>query len=731
VVFTAGLIALATALSFGNTFAVPFVFDDKTAILENPTIRHLWPIWKTLCPPPNGTTVSGRPLLNLSLAINYATSGLEVRSYHVTNLAIHILAALLLFALVRRTLLLPAMRDRWAAAALPLSFIIALLWAIHPLQTESVTYVVQRAESLMGLLYSLTLYCFLRGADSSRAVWWYAAAVVACLLGMASKEVMVSAPLVVLLYDRTFLAGSFREAWQQRWRLYLPLAGAWLLLGWLVISAGNIGNKAGFDAKISSWAYLCTQFGAIVHYLQLCFWPRPLVLDYGTDYVHNFVEIAPQAALVGLLGLATLVALWRWPKVGFLGAWFFAILAPTSSVFVLAGQTIAEHRMYLPLAAVITGLVVAGYVAGRWLVRVGTISSFGCWFAVSGLVLCASAALGILTFRRNADYRSDLSIWEDTVAKVPHNARAYSSLGAALARHKRVDEAIVHYCKALEIDPDSADAHNNLGVALADRGQVDEAIVHCQKAVEIKPDNAGAHYNLGASLARRKRVDEAVVHYRKALEINPEFAEAHDKLGVALADRGEVDEAIAHFRKAAEIKPEFAEAHYNLGATLARRNRISEAIAHFRKAVEIKPDFVEAHYNLGVALVGQRQVYAAIDCFEKALEIRPAYGQALNNLAWIRATYPDLRFRDGVQAVTLAQRAVELSPNNLYGLDTLAAAYAEARRFPEAVQAAHKALDVALRQNQQALAKSIRARIHLYEEGTPFRVPPESPLQPR
>ena len=298
----ASLIALATVVAYENSFRGPFVFDDRASISENATIRHLWPIWKPLFPPNlHGETVGGRPLLNFSLALNYAASGFEVWSYHVGNLAIHLLAALLLFGVVRRTLLLPGLGEQWNGAATPLALVVALLWAVHPLQTESVTYIVQRAESLVGLFYLLTLYCVIRGASSSP--WWYAAAVAACALGMASKEIMVSAPLIVLLYDRAFLAGSFRDAWRRRWGLYLALATTWLLLGWLAISAGNRGGSAGFGVGMSAWAYLCTQFGAIAHYLRLSFWPHPLVLDYGIDTAHGAVEIVPYAVVVGRLRL--------------------------------------------------------------------------------------------------------------------------------------------------------------------------------------------------------------------------------------------------------------------------------------------------------------------------------------------------------------------------------------------------------------------------------------------
>ena len=401
-----GLIVVAAVLAHHNSVSGPFIFDDKPAIAENPTIRQLWPIWKPLCPLNHGETVTGRPLLNLSFAVNYAVNGLNVWGYHVANLAIHVLTALLLFGILRRTFLLPSRADvpvcpmnqdsRCRQECLPrryekfyLALAIALLWAIHPLQTESVTYIVQRAESLVALFYLLTLYCFIRGATYGRGRFWYAAAVLACLLGMASKEVMVSAPLMVLLYDRAFLAGSFREAWRRRYGVYLALASTWVLLGWLVIVAGGRGGSAGFGAGVGSWAYLCTQFGAIVHYLKLSVWPHPLLLDYGRETVPITLEIVPDAILVVLLGLATLVALWRWPKIGFLGAWFFAILAPTSSIVPVATQVVAEHRMYLPLAAVVTAVTFAGYavcwgLASRGLLSQRMAGIFGVCVATAG-----------------------------------------------------------------------------------------------------------------------------------------------------------------------------------------------------------------------------------------------------------------------------------------------------------------------------------------------------------
>ncbi len=714
----AGLITLATASAFSSSFAGSFVFDDTSAIVENPTIRQLWPIWKPLCPSRTCSGVGGRPLLNLSLAINYAISGYGVWSYHVVNLAIHILAALLLFDVVRRTLLLPTMRERWGAAALPLGFVIALLWAVHPLQTESVTYVVQRAESLAGLFYLLTLYCFIRGASVEGSgvrgqglrkfsvfsfqfrqihsssfilppVACYLGSVIACLLGMAVKEVMTSAPLIVLLYDRTFCAGSFRGALRHRYGYYLGLAGTWVLLGWLVLSMSSLGTGAGPGRhEFTWWSYLLTQPGVIVHYLRLAVWPSELCLDYGWPPASTVAAVLLPATVVGGLLAATVWALPKRSAWGFLGVWFFAILAPTSS-FVPLGQAAFEHRMYLPLAAVVTGLVAGGWVLGQRLVEEGRISLSTSQMIGALSVMFAAIALGIITFRRNLDYHSEVSIWQDAVAKAPGNERAHYNLGAVLVGCQRSDEAIVHFTKALEIKPDFAEAHYNLGLALANRGQTDEAMAHYRKALEFEPDYMEAHNNLGVALAGRGQDDEAILHYRKALQIKPDYASAHNNLGFALAGRGQTDEAMAHYRKALELQPDYAQAHYNLGMALAGRGQIDEAITHYQKALEVGPDAAEVHYNLGMALAQRGQGDDAIVHYRKALQIKPDYAETYNNLGVALGGKGRLD-----EAIAHFNKALKIKPDFADAHSNLGIALAESGRFDEAIIHFNKALQI-------------------------------------
>jgi tetratricopeptide (TPR) repeat protein len=591
------LIVLAGLLAYANSISAPFIFDDIDAIQENPTIRALGRAWS---PPHDGSGVDSRPVVNLSLALNYAAGGLEVHGYHATNLAIHLLAGLTLFGVVRRTLVRAG-----EFAATSLALVAALLWTLHPLQTESVTVVIQRTESLMGLLYLSTLYGFIRAVADPDGRRWQVFSVAACLLGMGTKEVMVSAPLLVLLYDRTFVAGTFRSAWQQRRGYYAALAATWVLLVWLVASSGGArGGAAGTAAGITPWTYALTQCEAIGLYLKLSLWPDPLVLDYGTAVATSPLQVLPQGLLVVALVVGTLIALRRRPVWGFLGAWFLAILAPSTSFLPLVTQTIAEHRMYLPLAAV----VVAGVLlAHRWLGRAGV--PVGLALAVA----CAS-----LTFLRNQDYRSAISIWEDNVQKVPGNARAHSNLGLALGAEGRTDEAMASLREAIRLQPDIPFAHYNLGLAFSRLNRDGEAVPQFEDELRLQPAYTPAWGDLGLSLYQLGRRDEAVAAYEKALRFKPDYPEALERLGVALASLGRLPEAVARPEPALRLRPDSPGIHQNLGIALALSGQLPQAIEHFERALMLDPSFAEAHLALARALTDAGRLQEAAVHREKA-----------------------------------------------------------------------------------------------------------------
>lgn len=636
---------------YSNSFAGPFIFDDLLSIPQNPTIRHLF---TALSPPGGGVTVTGRPVLNLSFALNYVFSGDQVWSYHALNLLIHLIAGLLLFGIVRRTLVRLEAGGRvpatLAGRATSIAFASALLWIVHPLQTESVTYVVQRAESLMGLLYLLTLYAFIRGADAGsegaaarRSLPWYVLAVGSCLLGMGAKEVMVSAPMMVLLYDRTFLAGGFREAWRLRGRVHLSLAATWMPLAALVLHAADRGGSAGFGVGVSEAAYVATQFQAVAHYLWLVVWPHPLIVDYGTQWVRSAGDILPYAVVVIALVAGTAVALVRKPALGFLGAWFFAILAPTSLVPIVR-QTLAEHRMYLALAPVTVLIAVGAY---RWLGRRAL------W-----AVLLAAVALGSLTLARNADYRSSASIWRDTVRKRPENPYAHNNYGNLLAAAGREEAALAQYDAAIRIDPTFADPLYNAGKTLARLGRPNEAIARFEAALKLNPAMPDAETELGMALAAVGRETDAVTHFRRALALDPHYADAHNQLGIALARAGRAAAAATEFEAALATSPDRADLHNNLGNVLRMQGRLTDAIGQYQEAIQDDPDFTPAHLSLGNAYRDSNRMADAVAQYEQALRINPNLTEAHNNLGIVL-----LMGGQADRAIRQFEAALRLDPN--------------------------------------------------------------------
>lgn len=689
------ILIAAIATTYANSFKAPYHLDDMDSIERNDTIKQLS---TALFPPRNsGITVSGRPLLNLTLAINYQLHGYSVTGYHVANLLIHVGAALALFGFVRRTLHLPLLAEKFGPQATPLALGVAALWALHPLQTESVTYVIQRAESLVGLCYLFTLYAFVRSVEkSSRA--WTIATVASCFVGMTAKEVMATAPLAILLYDRTFVAGTFAAGWRARRGFYLALASSWLLLLVLVISSGGRGTSVGY-AAVSATDYALTQASALVRYLKVIFLPTDLIFDYGpTVEKQPAVLLKSCLLLVPLLAL-TVVALKKWPRTGFLGATFFLILGPTSSIVPVATQTIAEHRLYLSLGA-ISALVVFGLwrIAGR----------HSAW-----LVAALAVVLGSASYQRNTTYQTSRAIWEDTVYKMPDNIRALNNLGAVYLEFEEFDGAVKCFEGALELVPHFVIAKSNLGrahilKALKEAGldkvrgdiatgtsmgvgvkeiaslrgnptvqkglqlmqealeadptnalsamfygnalillhraderlqqeRAAEAIGWLQRAVELKPEGADSRFELANALSMLDRNEEAAAQFEHVLRIKPKEATALTNYGALLRRMGKIPAAIEKLEAALKLSPATARIHSNLGVALLESGRTDDGIRHLREALKLDPDIPQARYNLSNALAETNQTAEAITHLEALLKIAPPTAELVSNLGVLYA----------------------------------------------------------------------------------------------
>jgi len=532
-------LVVAGALLYANSLSGPFVFDDLVWVRHD-RVGALWP-------PAAALGDTSRPILILSLALNYAAGGMDPRGYHIANLCVHLFAALTLYGIARRTFRSRALPERYANSADTLAFAAALLWVAHPLATQAVTYVIQRAESIMALFYLLTLYCAIRSDASARRAAWSLAAISCCALGMLTKEVMVTAPLVVLLYDRAFLSGSFAAALRSRRALYAGLAATWLLLRFDPSALVGDAAWAGFGLpELGALEYMRSQPGVILHYLRLCFWPHPLVLDYGWPVANTLGAILWPTALLSALGLATLWALWRVPPVGFLGACFFLVLAPTSSVLPIIDLAF-EHRMYLPLAAVVVAGVVAVDAA---LARV----SAPAWIGVA-LIVAIATPLSAATVLRNRDYRSAEALWRSVVDGAPNNPRGQMNLGVALGELNRNEEALQYLNEAIALDPDDHEVHLNLAVALIPLGRIDEADAQLRRALEILPTHVDAHTNYGQLLQLRGELEAALEHLRAAVRYGPNDTFAHSNLANVLLRVGRHDEALHHFREAVRLDP--------------------------------------------------------------------------------------------------------------------------------------------------------------------------------
>jgi tetratricopeptide (TPR) repeat protein len=590
-------LALIVILSYANTLGSPFIFDSRNNIESNPHIRISKITLNDLADAAFKSPEKQRPLSNISFALNYYLHGYNVVGYHVVNILIHISAGFLLYYFVKSTLRTPALRSRYRND-IWISFFTAAIWMIHPLQTQSVSYTVQRMNSLCALFYilSILLYARFRLSAQQRNKWWlFSGCILAGALSLASKQIAATLPVFIIIYEWYF----FRDLNLKWLKNHIPLLTGCLLLA-AVIGLALLGSNPldgilqGYKSRdFTLIQRLLTEPRVIIFYLSLLLWPHPsrLNLDHDftlssslTDPLTTFFAILTIAALIGLA-----VATARKHRLfSFCILWFFGNLMIESSIIAL--EIVFEHRVYLPSMtfSLIIALVVCRWVKPQWLQAV-----------LLGIMVTVGA---VWTYERNAVYSDRITFWQDCVNKSPRKSRPYNNLGVALADQGHHKEAIEMYRKALQIDPDYADPIGNIGLSLAEQGKVEESITQFSKALEINPKDIKTLNNLGASLIVMRRYTEAVQHLSKALTLDPYYAQAHNNLGAALQRQGRVEEAIEHFSMAVKLDPNYARAFNNLGTVLAYQGRFEEAIEQFSAALKINPAYKSARINLEKSL---------------------------------------------------------------------------------------------------------------------------------
>lgn len=737
------LLVLAVLVAYQPVWHAGFIWDDDRHVTL-PALRSLHGlacIWIQL-----GATQQYYPFVHSVFWLEHKLWADAPLGYHLLNVLLHAASALLL-AKILQQLKIPG---AWLAAA---------LFALHPIEVESVAWVSELKNTLSGFFYLSAVLAYL-GFDRNRNWKNYAAAFVLFALGLMSKTVTASLPgalLVIFWWQRGKLS------WKKDVTPLIPFSvaglGAGLLTAWV---ERRFIHAEGAEFNYSILERFLIAGRAIWFYLGKLFWPVDLSFIYTRWNVSRTVGwqyLFPAAALLLLGVLFWLRRRSRGPLAALL--FFIGTLFPALgffNVYPFRYSFVADHFQYL---AGLGPLVLAAAAFAR--ATFFLTPPFGEKVRERGsflfpAVLCAALLLTLaaLTWRQCRTYANAETLWRTTLlhnpdstiarnnlgrvlldkdqpdetmrlcqsvlASHPNDVTAQFNLGDALLRKGQLDEAVGHLQKAMELQPSMAGIPYSLGAAYLKKGQMEPASRYFEKAIQLQPDFAGAYCNLGYALLQQGHRAEAVVAYAKALELDPRYALAHNDLGSILLQSGRTDEALAHFQQAAAILPTFAEARFNIAGIYLAQGRVDDAINQYEKTLEIRPDLAEAHYKLANIFAQQGRQAEAIPHYESALRTQPDSIGACNNLAWILATSSDPKLRNGGRAIELAQRANHLSNGkNPVILGTLAAAYAEAGQFPEAIQTIEQAVPLA--EANAVLTSAFQKQEAQYKAGEPFHEP--------
>lgn len=616
-------LAVLVLLIYSNTLESPFIFDDLTSIQSNTHIRLSRLTLGGIAEAGFESGTKHRPFPYISFALNYYFHQYDVGGYHAVNILIHVMTSILLYFLLKTTLNLPALRSKYGTYRW-LPFLTALIWVVHPLHTQSVTYIVQRMNSMAALFYilSLLLYVKARIAEEKHKRWTlFSACILSGLLALGSKENAATLPFFMVLYEWYFFQDLSKDWLRRHLKYFLGIAVLIGLIAFMFLGinpADEIMTQRDFVNKEFTYTErVLTQSRVVLHYLSLLIFPHPsrLNLDYDFSLSSSLTDpvttLFCMAAIAGLIGLAIYLAK-KERLLSFCILWFFGSLVIESSFIPLA--VIFEHRTYLPSMLVILLAVSLGYryIKPQW-------AKIAAFCAVIVVIMIFS----VWIYERNSVWSDEVSLWADCVVKSPKKPRPHLNLAMALESKGRLKEAMNHFYEAVRIKPDFWEAHYDLARALVGQGRVEEGIGHYHEALRINPDFAEAHYNLGGALMLEERFEEAITHYYKALEIKPDYAEAHTNLGIALEKQGRPEEAMRHYSEALRVEPNFAQAHYNLATFLMRQGKNEKAIRHYYEALRINPDYLRAHYNLGVALAMTGDRKGSAYHFSQVLRIDP------------------------------------------------------------------------------------------------------------
>jgi tetratricopeptide (TPR) repeat protein len=608
----AGLtLAAITFAAYIPAVGAGFIWDDDIWVTDNPLLSApdgLRRIWFSTDSPSQYF-----PMVYTSFRFEYALWQLNPKGYHITNILLHAINAVLLWHLLR-------------CLAIPGAWLAAAIFALHPVQVESVAWITERKNVLMTFFSLLSLFAWLRFISISRLsrrIWYlYGLSLLIYVFALLSKTTACTLPaaLVLLLWLRRI------RITVKHWLQIVPYVLLGLGMGILTIWWEKYHQGTGLvELGINPVERMLVAARALWFYLGKLVWPTNLTFSYPKW------QIDSAACLQYSWLLAWLIAgwgIWHWRNKlgrGVIVAivFFAATLSPMLgflSLYTFLYTYVADHYQY---AACIGPITLVAAISCVYMHKLGVWEKTVA-MCVAGVVL---VILGTLTWQQCHVYKDLETLWHDTLKKNPAATMAYYNFTNLLLRQGRFDEAIGYYQEALELDPNNADAHNNLGMALQSQARLKEAIMHYRRALQIKPDFAKAHNNLGLALALQDRVGEAIDHFNQALEIAPGLVHARINLADTLLRRGMLEQAIKQYQQVLDVTPKNARVHNDLGTALARHGRLDEAVTHFTESLRIEPDNADAHYNLALALADSGDIDKAVKHCNKALQAKPDFDE--------------------------------------------------------------------------------------------------------
>jgi Flp pilus assembly protein TadD len=628
------IVAILGLLIYSNTFHADFVFDDEIYIIQNPAIKdlsyflhplkvfHLTQFTRDFTYA-FITRIAGY----LTFALNYHFNGLDVTGYHVFNLLVHIINALLVYFLMRLIFQTPFFSDVTSRNDIspflnPPVFALfsALIFVSHPVQTQAVTYIIQRWTSLATLFYLLSVLAYVKSRLScARPVKYalYIVSLISAVTAMLVKEISFTLPVMIALLEFFLFQGVYKKriiALAPFFSTMLVIPSALFVAegGYSMEDINNSMNTLASFPDMARMDYLFTQFRVIVTYIRLLILPVNQNLDYDYPVYHSFFSPPVLISFLFLLFLFSLgiYSFFRSKDKGVEGRhelriismgilWFFITLSIESSVIPIK-DIFFEHRLYLPSV----GFIMAVMAAVAMIVRRAesrTVSK-----AIMTIIVCSVLVLSGAAYARNRVWKTNVSLWEDVVKKSPSKARPHNNLGVAYEKMGRTNDAINQYLMTIRIDPVYVEAHYNLGLAYDKQGRTDDAVRELLTAIQIRPRYAQAHNNLGIIYGREGRTEDAIQEFLIVKQLTPDSVKAYNNLGIMYAREGRTDDAVKEFAAAIQLNPDYADAHYNLGITYRKQGRLKEAVKEFQTALRLNPDHAGARKNLEALARGKK-----------------------------------------------------------------------------------------------------------------------------